>query len=163
MEAPFKKLDGVKKVTSGYTGGKTKNPTYNKVCKKNTGHREAVQIQYDPKIVDYNKLLNVYWRQIDPTDESGQFADRGDQYKTAIFYHSKRQKELATESKKKIESLDKFCKEISTEILPFDEFYEAEERHQNFHEKNPKKYKKYRCKSGRDQFLKEKWSEVTPT
>jgi len=158
MEPPFKKLEGVKDVVSGYTGGQKKTPTYEEVSSGSTGHVEAVQVIYDPSRITYRKLLDVFWRQIDPTDPGGQFVDRGAQYRSLIFYHSDEQKKSAEESKKELGKSGRFGKPIVTEIVPASEFYRAEEYHQDYYKKNPIRYKFYRFNSGRDQYLKKIWS-----
>ena len=158
MEPPLEKLDGVKDVISGYTGGHKKNPTYEEVSSGSTGHVEAVQVIYDPSKITYRKLLDVFWRQIDPTDPAGQFVDRGAQYRSVIFYHSDDQKKQAEESKKEIGKSGRYDKPIVTEILPAAEFYRAEDYHQDYYKKNPIRYKFYRFNSGRDQYLKKIWS-----
>jgi peptide methionine sulfoxide reductase msrA/msrB len=159
METPFEKLDGVHRVISGYTGGKVKNPTYESVSAGKTGHLEAVQIFYCPDKITYRELLDVFWRQIDPTDAGGQFVDRGSQYRSAIFYHSDEQKRIAEESRDALQKTGIFKKPIITAVLPAGEFYEAEEYHQDYSMKNPLRYKFYRFNSGRDQYLKEIWGE----
>jgi peptide methionine sulfoxide reductase msrA/msrB len=159
MEPPFEVLDGVDEVIAGYTGGDTENPTYEQVSSGKTGHYEAVQITYDPEIISYEELLDVYWRQIDPTDGGGQFADQGSQYKTAIFYHDQKQKELAEESKLHLEQSGKYDKPIVTQILPYKKFYAAEDYHQDFYKTNPDRYETYKKYSGREGFLKENWPE----
>lgn len=159
MEPPFEKLDGVIKVISGYAGGHKDNPTYEEVSAGHTGHVEAVQILYDPSKITYEELLHVFWRQIDPTDPDGQFVDRGSQYRTVIFYHSERQKELAEQSKLLLEQSGRFKTPIVTEILPFTIFYPAEEYHQDFYKKHPWRYKFYRYNSGRDQYIKQIWGD----
>ncbi|WP_367897931.1 peptide-methionine (S)-S-oxide reductase MsrA [Leptospira sp. WS58.C1] len=161
MEGPFEKLPGVISVISGYTGGKEKNPTYEDVGYGRTGHRESVLITYDPKKIEYSKLLDTYWRQIDPTDPGGQFADRGNQYKTAIYYKNEAQKKLAQEFKDKIGASGKFSSPIVVEILPASEFYPAEEYHQDYYKKNPAHYKQYRKGSGREDYVKEVWGGET--
>jgi peptide methionine sulfoxide reductase msrA/msrB len=160
-EADFEKVPGVVKVISGYTGGHKKNPTYEEVSSGTTGHVEAVQVYYDPKKVTYRELLDFFWRHVDPTDPAGQFVDRGSQYRSVIFYHDKEQRRLAEESKKALNKSGIFDKPIVTEILPFTKFYEAEEYHQDYYKKNPLKYKYYRYRSGRDQFLEKVWGEKT--
>jgi peptide methionine sulfoxide reductase msrA/msrB len=157
MVAPFEKIPGVKKVTAGYTGGIKENPTYKEVCSEKTGHYEAVQITYDPKISNYENILDVFWHQIDPTDKGGQFHDRGASYKTAIFYHNEDQKKKAEISKRKLEESKLFDKPIVTKILPSAEFYTAEEYHQEYYKKYPENYYSYRKASGRDEFIKENW------
>ncbi len=156
---PFEKLDGVKEVISGYTGGHTINPTYNDVTSETTGHLESVEIIYDPSKVSYEKLLDVFWMQINPTDAGGQFVDRGPSYKSAIFYHNDEQKRLAEESKKRLGASGKFDKPIVTEILPAGPFYRAEDYHQDYWKKNPIRYKFYRYNSGRDQYLEKIWGK----
>jgi methionine-S-sulfoxide reductase len=159
MESPFEKLPGVKKVISGYTGGTVKNPTYEEVCSGETGHFEAVQITYDPEKITYKEILTVFWKQIDPTDPIGQFADRGTQYRTAIFYHSDEQKKIAEASKNDLQKSGKFSRPIETLILGAREFYPAEEYHQDYYIKNPARYLMYRKGSGREGFLKSVWGE----
>ncbi|MEI1277935.1 peptide-methionine (S)-S-oxide reductase MsrA [Leptospira venezuelensis] len=161
MEGPFEKLPGVISVISGYTGGKEKNPTYEDVGYGRTGHRESVLITYDPKKIDYAKLLDTYWRQIDPTDSGGQFADRGNQYRAAIYYKNEAQRKLAQEFKDKIGASKKFSSPIAVEILQASEFYPAEEYHQDYYKKNPSHYKQYRKGSGREDYVKEVWGEKT--
>jgi len=157
MVSPFEEMPGVIKVVSGYTGGHKENPTYEEVCSDTTGHYEAVQITFDPKVFPYEKLLDIYWRQIDPTDPGGQFYDRGSSYRTAIFYHNEEQKAKALASKEALEKSGRFGKPIVTEILPASTFYPAEEYHQNYHQKNPLRYSLYRKGSGRDQFIQKHW------
>lgn len=159
MVKPFDKYDGVLKVVSGYTGGHTKNPTYEQVCTDTTGHIEAIQITYDESLISYNELLDIFWKQIDPTDEHGQFNDRGHKYKTVIFYHDDTQKELAIKSKENLEKSNKFNKKIATQIIPASVFYEAEDYHQNYYKKNPLHYDMYYKGSGRYDFIKNNWSE----
>lgn len=158
MVKPFDQFDGIEKVVSGYTGGHVENPTYEQVCQDNTGHYEAVQITFDPAIFPYEKLLEIFWQQIDPTDEGGQFHDRGTSYKTAIFYHSEEQREKAEKSKRTLADSGRFQKEIVTSILPAKPFYEAEEYHQDYYKKHPIRYMMYRKGSGRDDFIKQNWS-----
>lgn len=157
MVSPFEEQPGIMKVVSGYTGGHKENPTYEEVCSHVTGHYEAVQITFDPKIFPYQKLLDIFWKQIDPTDAGGQFFDRGDSYRTAIFYHNENQRIAAERSKEELEKSGRFSKPIVTEILKATRFYPAEEYHQNFHKKNPEHYKRYRKGSGRDAFLNQYW------
>ncbi len=160
---PFEKLDGVKEVISGYTGGHTVNPTYEDVTSETTGHRESVEILYDPARITYQKLLDVFWHQINPTDAGGQFVDRGPSYTSAIFYHSEEQKKLAEESEKKLAASGRFDKPIVTEILPAGPFYKAEDYHQDYWKKNPIRYKFYRFNSGRDQYLAMVWGKEGET
>lgn len=131
MVKPFDRYEGVINVISGYTGGDLANPTYEQVCSGVTGHREAICITYDDNIISYNELLDIYWNAIDPTDEGGQFNDRGEHYKTAIYYFDEEQRKLAEESKKKLEESKIYSKPIATKILPAKEFYDAEEYHQD--------------------------------
>lgn len=161
MEPPFEKLEGVKEVISGYIGGKKLNPTYEEVSSGSTGHLEAIEISYDPSAVSYDKLLDVFWRNIDPTDAGGQFVDRGGQYRSAIFYHTESQKKAAEASKQRLAGTGIFSKSIVTEILPATTFYKAEEYHQDYYKKNPVRYKFYRFNSGRDQFLEKIWKGKT--
>lgn len=157
MEAPFEKLKGVTKVTSGYTGGKEKSPTYNEVSYGRTSHVEAVQVEYDPSEIGYEYLLEVFWRQIDPTDDGGQFADRGNQYRTAIFVDNENERKLAEASRDKLQKSGVFKKPIVTQIRSAGAFYPAEEYHQDFYKKNPSHYKQYRRGSGREGFLEKTW------
>lgn len=157
MVEPFDEQPGIEKITSGYTGGFKENPTYEEVCSDTTGHLEAVQIVYNPDIFPYEKLLELFWMQIDPTDPGGQFNDRGQSYKTAIFYHTEEQKELAEKSKQQLADSGKFNKPIVTEILPASTFYLAEEKHQDYYKKQPFHYRLYKKGSGREAFIKENW------
>ncbi len=157
MEKPFEKLPGVSAVISGYTGGKIKNPTYRQVSYGKTTHAEAIQVHYDPTIITYNDLLEVFWRQIDPTDKGGQFVDRGNQYRTEIFYHNEDQKKQALASKKKLMKSKRFKKAIVTPITMYTQFYDAEEYHQDYYKKSEADYLRYRNGSGRDQYLKKVW------
>jgi peptide-methionine (S)-S-oxide reductase len=155
MEPPFDKLDGVISTISGYAGGKKKNPTYEEVSAGNTGHAEVVQVTYDPKKITYEKLLEVFWRNVDPLTPNRQFCDVGSQYRTAIFYHDETQKRLAEESKKALSK--RFKEPIVTEIVAASEFYPAEDYHQDYYTKNPLRYKYYRYNCGRDQRLEALW------
>lgn len=155
MEPPFDKTDGVISTTSGYSGGKTVKPTYEQVSAGSTGHMEVVKVEYDPKKVSYEKLLQVYWPNIDPFDAAGQFCDKGSQYRSAIFYGNEKEKEIAEASKKQI--ADKLGQPVVTEILPASEFYPAEDYHQDYYMKNPLKYKFYRYGCGRDARLETVW------
>ena len=157
MEPPFEKLEGVAEVISGYTGGRIKDPTYAQVSSGMTKHLEAVQIRYDQTKITYEDLLDVFWRQIDPTDDGGQFADRGLQYRTAIFYHDDDQRDLALESRNALEDSGKFDAPIATEIRKAGPFYAAEEYHQDYYEKNSGHYKLYRRGSGREGFIEQTW------
>ena len=157
MVEPFDEQPGIMKVVSGYTGGHTENPTYEEVCSDTTGHYEAVQITFDPAIFPYEKLLGLFWQQIDPTDAGGQFHDRGSSYKPAIFYHSDQQKEAAEKSKAELARSGIFNKPIVTEILPATTFYEAEEKHQDYYKKMSFHYNMYKEGSGRAKFIREHW------
>jgi peptide methionine sulfoxide reductase msrA/msrB len=159
MESPYEKLDGVKEVISGYTGGQKEDPTYKEVSAGTTGHAEAVEVIFDPTKVSYEELLEVFWRQIDPTDPGGQFADRGSQYRSAIFYLNDEQRALAEKSKENLDKSDRFDNPVVTEIVPASRFYRAEDYHQDYYRKNPVRYKLYRYGSGRDRFLKEAWGD----
>ncbi|AIF42440.1 peptide-methionine (S)-S-oxide reductase MsrA [Virgibacillus sp. SK37] len=159
MVKPFDQWDGVEQVVSGYTGGHIENPTYEQVKAGNTGHFEAVEITYNPEIISYDKILEVYWQQIDPTDDGGQFHDRGDSYRTAIFYHTEDQLPAAEKSKQQLQDSGKFSKPIVTQILPAQRFYPAEEYHQDYYKKNVDEYKEDRKKSGRDEFIKLTWED----
>ena len=160
-ESDFEKVNGVVEVVSGYIGGQEKDPTYEQVSAGATGHTEAVQILYDPQQVTYAELLDVFWRHVDPTDAAGQFADRGNQYRPAIFYHNSEQRELAEASKRALAESGRFHKPIMTEIVPATTFYKAEEYHQDYYKRNPLRYKYYRYGSGRDQFLNSVWKDTT--
>lgn len=157
MEGPFDKLPGVISTTSGYTGGNVKNPTYEQVSTGRTGHAEAVQVVYDPKLVSYDKLLDVFWHNIDPIQRDGQFCDHGSQYRTAIFYHDEEQRRLAVASRAALAKDKPFKGDIVTQIVKAEEFYPAEEYHQDYYKKNPTRYKFYRAGCGRDARLKELW------
>lgn len=159
MVKPFDELPGIKQVVSGYTGGTKENPTYEEVCSETTGHYEAVQITYEPNIFPYEKLLQLFWQQIDPTDAGGQFYDRGQSYETAIFYHDEEQRQLAEKSKKELQEKGLFHLPIATKIIPAQNFYPAEEYHQHYYKKNSIRYEAYRKGSGREAFLKSHWGE----
>lgn len=159
MEPPFEKLDGVHAVLSGYIGGHKPNPTYREVSSGGTGHAEAVEISYDPARVTYQQLLEVFWMNIDPTDGRGQFVDRGDQYRSGIFYLDEEQKRLAEESKARLQASGRFDRPIVTEIVAATTFYRAEAYHQDYYKENPVRYTFYRYNSGRDQFLRKAWGE----
>jgi peptide-methionine (S)-S-oxide reductase len=160
MEPPYDELEGVISTTSGYTGGREKNPTYQDVAEGMTGHAEAVQVAYDPTKVSYERLLDVFWRNIDPFTANAQFCDRGAQYRTAIFYHNEEQKRLAEASKAALEKSGRFSKPIVTEIVPAGEFYVAEDYHQDYYINNPTRYKYYRYRCGRDAVLEEIWGKA---
>lgn len=157
MEPPFDKLDGVISTTSGYTGGAKVNPTYQEVSAGSTGHAEAVQIVYDPKKVSYDKLLDTFWKNVDPTQKDGQFCDHGSQYRTGIFVHDAEQKRQAEASKASLEKSKPFKAAVVTEIVDATTFYPAEDYHQDYYMKNPVRYKLYRTGCGRDARLKEVW------
>ena len=157
MVKPFDQYEGVESVISGYTGGHTENPTYKEVCSETTGHFEAVQITFDPALISYETILSLFWQQIDPTDPGGQFHDRGDSYRTAIFYHSEEQKMMAEQSKQDLSNSGKFSKPIATLILPAKPFYPAEEYHQDYYQKNAFHYQHYRKGSGRADFIDRHW------
>jgi peptide-methionine (S)-S-oxide reductase len=159
MEPPYDELDGVLATISGYAGGKKKNPTYEEVSSGTTGHTEVVQITYDPKKISYSRLLEVFWRNIDPLTPNRQFCDAGSQYRSAIFYHDETQKRLAEASKQAVAK--RFKKPIVTEIVPAGEFYPAEDYHQDYYKKNPIRYKIYRYNCGRDQRLEELWGAAS--
>lgn len=160
MEAPFDKLPGVISVTSGYTGGDTKNPTYEQVSAGFTGHAESVQIVFDPTKIGYARLLDVFWHNIDPTVTDRQFCDVGNQYRSAIFYHSEEQHKIALQSKAALEKNKPFRAPIVTEITAATSFYPAEDYHQHYYKKNPLRYKYYRSSCGRDRRLKELWGSA---
>lgn len=157
MEAPYEIIDGVGDVLAGYTGGHVQDPTYMDVLGGNTGHFEAVQIPYDPDKVSYEQLLDLFWRQINPTDAGGQFADRGSQYRTAIFYHNEEQKALAEQAKLELDNSGKFDEPVATLILPATEFYPAEDYHQDYYKKNSSHYESYKRGSGRAGYLERTW------
>lgn len=157
VEADFEKVPGVVAVTSGYTGGHTRAPTYAQVSSGSTGHREAVQVRYDPKLISYETLLQAYWRMVDPTDAGGQFADRGQQYTTAIWYHTQAQREAAEQSKSRLGASGRYKKPLVTPILPATQFYEAEDKHQDYYKHHAASYKFYRYLSGRDDYLERIW------
>lgn len=159
IEAAFDYVDGVMATTSGYTGGRNKNPSYDEVSSGSTGHLEAVEVVYDESKVSYEKLLEVFWRNIDPTQGDGQFADRGSQYYTAIFYLDENQKMLAEASKEKLKTSGIYHKPIVTPILSAKEFYPAEDYHQDYHKKNPVHYTLYKRGSGREGYIERTWGE----
>ncbi len=161
-QASFEKIHGVVKVVAGYTGGHVKNPTYEEVSAGKTGHVEAVNVTYDPEKISYTSLLDKYWRMIDPTDAGGSFVDRGNQYRSVIFYHNQQQKQEAEASRAALEHSGWFDKPIVTEIRPFTVFYPAEEYHQDYYKKNPIRYKYYRYRSGRDQYIEKVWDHLPP-
>ncbi|UCG00130.1 MAG: peptide-methionine (S)-S-oxide reductase MsrA [Spirochaetaceae bacterium] len=160
MEPPFDKLEGVISTTSGYAGGHVPNPTYQQVSAGSTGHAEVVQVLYDPQKISYRELLDVFWRNVDPVDAGGQFCDRGDQYRTAIFYHDAEQKRLAERSKAILERSGRLSRSIATEIVALNgNFYSAEDYHQDYYIKNPLRYKYYRTACGRDRRLEQLWGD----
>lgn len=156
-QSDFDKHNGVVEAVSGYTGGHKGNPTYEDVKSGLSGHLEAVQIKFDPGTISYDKLLEIFWRHVDPTDDGGQFVDRGSQYRTAIFFHDPMQKAAAEASRLDLSRSGRFNKPIATEILPMKKFFPAEDYHQHYYKKNPLRYKFYRANSGRDQFLRNVW------
>ncbi|MXO79602.1 peptide-methionine (S)-S-oxide reductase MsrA [Paenibacillus sp. OT2-17] len=157
MVTPFEEQPGIHGIVSGYTGGTSPDPTYEQVKTGTTGHYEVVQITFEPELFPYEKLLELYWPQTDPTDGEGQFQDRGTQYRPAIFYHTEQQRELAQQSKEQLVQSGRFDKPIVTEILPASIFYPAEDYHQDYHKKNVKHYKEDRAQSGRDEFIDKNW------
>ena len=159
IEAPFEKIDGVTKVISGYGGGTEPDPTYNQVSSGKTGYVEAVQVYFDPDIISYSEILDIYWKQFDPTDEGGSFYDRGHQYTSAIFYHDKVQKQVAANSKQRLNESGIFNKPIVTPIKEFTTFYPAEDYHQDYYKKDPERYYSYRKGSGRDAFIMKVWKD----
>jgi peptide-methionine (S)-S-oxide reductase len=159
-ETAFEGLPGVISVTSGYTGGHMKNPTYEEVSAGGTGHAESVEVLYDPTKTTYEKLLDVFWHNIDPFQKDGQFCDHGTQYRSAIFYKDEAQRKAAEESKRKLEEDPRFKGKIATEIVPAGPFYRAEEYHQQYARKNPLRYRVYRLGCGRDARLKQVWGEA---
>lgn len=160
MVPPFLNHPGVIEVVSGYTGGHLENPRYEDVVKGLSGHYEAVQVRYDAKQVSYQELLQIFWQQIDPTNAGGQFYDRGDSYRTAIFYHDEAQKEAALASLQQLAASGRFKSATVTKILPATTFYPAEDYHQNYHQKNPWHYQSYRQASGRDAFIRRHWKKT---
>jgi peptide-methionine (S)-S-oxide reductase len=157
MVHPFDSVNGVIKVTSGYTGGTTRNPTYEEVSSGTTGHRESVDVVYDPRKVSYQRLLDIFWHNVDPTNGQGQFCDYGEQYQSAIYYHDAAQQQLAEASKKVVEAK---LKRVYTNVLPASQFWPAEEYHQDYYKKNPVRYKFYRFNCGRDQKLESIWGKA---
>lgn len=157
MEAAFEKIEGVLDAISGYTGGNTSNPTYQEVSSGGTGHYEAVEVKFDPSKITYEELLNIFWMNIDPTDPTGQFADQGSQYQTAIFYHDNEQRVLAEKSKEELQNSGMFQEDIITKILVAKEFYQAEEYHQDYYKKNVISYELYHAGSGRAGYIESQW------
>jgi peptide-methionine (S)-S-oxide reductase len=160
VESDFDKVTGVVDTTSGYIGGDAPNPTYKQVSAGGTGYLESVRVKFDPSVVSYAELLNDFWHSVDPTDNGGQFCDRGSQYKTAIFYLNDEQKRIAEESKAALEKSKPFSAPIVTDIRPAKTFYPAEEYHQNYYEKNPLRYRYYRFACGRDARVEKLWGKA---
>ena len=163
LQPPFDKLEGVIATIPGYMGGKTDNPTYQEVCSGSTGHAEVIQVEFDPQQVDYADLLEVFWRNINPTDAGGQFVDRGSQYRSAIFYHDQEQKRIAEESRLALNETGRFQAPIVTEVVPAGPFFPAEDYHQDYYRKSPMRYRSYRYHSGRDRFLDQVWDDESET
>jgi peptide methionine sulfoxide reductase msrA/msrB len=159
MDPPYRGLKGIVSVTAGYTGGTVKNPTYEQVCAGTTGHAEAVEVVFDPAHITYGQLLDVFWRNIDPTQVNGQFADHGNQYRTAIFYHDEGQKKAAEASRKKLADAGKFKGPLAVQIQPAQTFYPAEEYHQDYARKCPLPYTRYKKGSGREDFIRRHWED----
>ncbi len=159
LEPPFESEPGVSDVISGYTGGDTRDPSYRAVGTGLTGHREAVQVRYDPRQVSYERLLEIFWRNIDPTDAGGQFHDRGSQYMTAVFYHDEAQRTAAEKSRRELDHSGKFTRPVVTDILPAGRFYPAEDYHQDYYRKNAKQYQRYKVGSGRAGFIEKNWGK----
>ena len=157
MEPPFERLAGVVSVTSGYAGGHADHPTYDDVSGGGTGHRESVEVLYDPRRISYATLLDIFWHNVDPTDSEGQFCDRGNQYRTAVFFHDETQHRLAEQSRL---AVTRRLGSIATDILPAGPFFRAEEEHQDYYRKNPWRYRLYRYNCGRDKQLKKLWGQA---
>ena len=157
VEAGFEHVPGVATVTSGYTGGHTRAPSYEQVSSGTTGHREAVEVHYDPRVISYEGLLEAYWRMVNPTDAGGQFADRGQEYSTAIWYHTEAQRVAATRSKTALDTSGRYKMPVVTPILPAARFYPAEAKHQDYYRRHPLSYRYYRYLSGRDKYLERTW------
>jgi methionine-S-sulfoxide reductase len=153
LQAPYEGKPGIIKVVAGYAGGQVQNPSYEDVVQGDTGHREAVQVHYDPEQISFQQILDIFWLQIDPTDPEGQFADRGFQYTTAIYHHDDEQEQVAEESKLALEESGRYQSPIATQIELFTNFYPAEEHHQQYYLKNPQAYKQYHQGSGRAAFI----------
>lgn len=163
VESDFEKVSGVRQVISGYSGGTVANPTYEQASSGTTGHVEAVQVYYDPQVIQYEQLLQAFWRQIDPTDNEGQFVDRGEHYRPVIFYHTNEEQQLAEQSRQTLEQSGRYEIKLKIEIVAFKNFYPAEDYHQDYYKKNPIRYKYYRYRSGRDQYLTKVWGEDLKT
>ena len=159
MEAPFESIDGVAKVVSGYSGGKEENPSYEEVSSGQTGYKEAVQVYFDPEVISYAEILDVYWKQFDPTDQGGSFYDRGSQYESAIFYHNEEQKMLAERSKNELDNSGIFEDPIVTIVEKFTTWHPAEDYHQDYYKTNPERYNNYKEGSGREAFIKGVWGD----
>ena len=159
MEPPYDRLDGVIETISGFSGGRVSNPSYQDVVRGGTGHREVVQVIYDPAIISYDELLHVYWRNVDPLDDGGQFCDRGSAYRTAIFAHGPDQMRKAQDSLDKLNHSGRFDESIVTPVIEFERFYAAEEYHQDYYRNNPVRYRYYRWRCGRDARLTELWGD----
>ena len=160
MQPPFDKTKGVLKTVVGYAGGSKKNPTYEEVCTETTGHMESIQVTFDPSQISYPQILEIFWRQIDPTDAAGQFCDKGESYRSAIFYHDETQRKQAEESKATLEKSGRYGgKKIATPIIAAGDFWPAEDYHQSYYKKNPLRYKFYRFNCGRDQYLDKIWGK----
>lgn len=157
LQGPYDAEPGVSQVEVGYAGGSAEDAVYDKVAMGTTDHREAIHMWYDPSVVSYEKLLEIFWRNIDPTDPGGQFADQGPQYTTAIYYHTPEQQKLAQDSKQALEQSAKFSQPVATKIIPFTTFFPAEKEHQAYYKKNPLRYKLYKEGSGRAGFIKKTW------
>jgi peptide-methionine (S)-S-oxide reductase len=160
MEEAFEDVEGIVSVDSGYTGGQVENPTYEQVSAGGTGHTESIEVTFDPTKVTYQQLLEVFWRNVDPTTPNAQFCDHGNQYRTAIFYHDENQRQLIDKSKQRIELSKNFPEPIVTEISPASAFYPAEEYHQDFYTKNPIRYKYYKWNCGRTKRLEQLWGNL---
>lgn len=160
MVSPFDIIKGIIEVRSGYMGGDLEDPKYEQVKTQSTGHYEVIRIRYDANRLSYEKLLNAFWRQVDPTDPDGQFQDRGPSYRTAIFYTSEEDKKMAEESKRQLQESGRFPDPVITPIIEATKFYDAEEYHQDFYKKSPEEYKLDRSKSGRDEFIKKYWGDA---
>lgn len=161
VEAPFEDLDGVISVVSGYAGGKEKNPSYGDVAGGKTSHRESVQVTFDPEVISYAELVDIFWQTYDPTDVGGSFFDRGTQYESAIFFHNDQQKKVAEDSKRRLDQSKRFSKPVATPLIKFTNFYPAEDYHQDYYKKSPQDYYAYRRGSGRDAFIQKHWPELS--
>ncbi|REH93314.1 peptide-methionine (S)-S-oxide reductase [Staphylococcus felis] len=154
---PFTSYDGIKKITSGYSGGHTENPTYEEICSNTTGHVEAVQIEYDDSVISFGSILDIYFKTFDPTDKNGQFFDRGESYRPVIFYHDDNQKDVAEQKIQSLNAQNIFDKPIVTPVEPYRNFYPAEDYHQDYYKKNPMHYEQYQKGSGRKAFIENHW------